>query len=88
MSESELRAAIEEIRSELAHAEGLTESNREALRRLAGELEARLKRSGARPEPDTLRQELADWVRELEVTHPVLSTSIGRVVDTLALLNL
>jgi len=88
MSDRELRAAIDEIRSELARAEGLTESNREALRRLTVELEARLQRPGSRPETDTLRQELADWVRELEVTHPVLSTTLGRVIDTLAFFNL
>ena len=88
MSEQELRAAIEEIRSELAHAEGLTEGTRESLRGLAAELEARLQRSGSRAEDESLRNELADWVRELEVTHPTLSTTIGRVVDTLALFNL
>ena len=88
MSEQELRAAIEEIRAELADAEGLTENNRESLRRLAAELEARLEGPAAKPENDTLRNELADWVRELEVTHPALSTTIGRVIDTLAFFNL
>src|SRR4026209_1059601 len=87
MSEQQLRAAIEEIRTELAHAEGLTESNRESLRRLAADLEARLERPGSPPENDSLRHELADWVRELEISHPTLSTTIGRLVDTLALLN-
>jgi hypothetical protein len=69
MSEQELRAAIEEIRSELAHAEGLTESSRESLRRLAAELEARLQRGGSQEEHDTLRRELNDWVRAGGV-HP------------------
>ena len=88
MSEQDLRGAIEEIRSELSHTEGLTESNREALRRLATELESRLERPGTPPENDTLRHELADWVRELEVSHPTLSTTIGRLIDTLAFFNL
>ncbi|HEV8598152.1 MAG TPA: DUF4404 family protein [Gemmatimonadales bacterium] len=88
MAERELRAAIEEIRTELAHAEGLTEGSREALRRLAAELEARLERSASQAENDSLRAELADWVRELEVSHPALSTTIGRVIDTLAFFNL
>ncbi len=88
MSEQELRAAIEEIRRELAHAEGLTEGSRESLRRLAAELETRLQRPASRAENETLRDELDDWVRELEVSHPALSTTIGRVIDTLAFFNL
>jgi len=88
MSEPELRAAIEEIRSELARAKGLTESSRESLRRLAAKLEARLGRPGSQPEVDSLRHEFADWMRELEASHPRLSGTIGRVVDTLAFFNL
>ena len=88
MSEPELRAAIAEIRAELARAEGLTEGNRESLRELAAELETRLQSPGSRAADDSLRNELTDWVRELEVSHPTLSTTIGRVVDTLALFNL
>jgi len=88
MSEQELRDAIAAIRAELDHLEGLTEGNRESLLRLAGELENRLAHPGSPQENETLRRELADWVRELEVSHPVLSTSIGRVIDTLALFNL
>jgi outer membrane protein TolC len=87
MSEQQLRAAIQEIRAELAHAEGLSDDTRQALRRLAGELEGRLKQwSGTSTE--SLRTELGDWVRELEVSHPTLSTALGRVIDTLAFFNL
>ena len=88
MSEQQLRAAIEEIRGALAHAEGLSESGRESLRRLAGELEARLARPGSKLENDSLRRDLGDRIRELEATHPALSTTLGRVVDTLAFFNL
>jgi ABC-type transporter Mla subunit MlaD len=88
MSEQALRAAIEEIRAELANAAGLTESNRESLRRLAAELEARLKQPGSRAENEALREDLTDWVRKLEASHPKLSSTIGQVVDTLAFFNL
>jgi hypothetical protein len=88
MSEQALRAAIKEIRSELAHAEGLSESGRESLRRLSDELEARLERPGSQPKNDSLREELADRMRELEVSHPKLSSTIGQVIDTLAFFNL
>ena len=87
MSEADLRAAIKGIRAELAKAEGLSEASRSALRQLADDLEAIAKRP--RPEPnDTLRTELGDWVRELEASHPKLSSTIGSVIDTLAFFNL
>ena len=88
MSEANLRAAIETIRAELPRTEGLNEGARESLRRLADDLEAVLRRSQPAPEPESLRRELGDWVRELEATHPTLSTSIGNVIDTLAFFNL
>jgi hypothetical protein len=87
MSEEKLRAAIQEIRDELARAEGLSESSRESLRRLANDLDAQLEQ---RSETDTesLRGELGGWVRELEASHPTLSRTIGNVIDTLAFFNL
>jgi len=87
MSEAKLRAAIEAIRLELARAEGLSESSRQALRRLASDLEGRLER-GSPPGSDSLRGELGNWVRELEASHPTLSRTIGSVIDTLAFFNL
>ena len=88
MSEQELRNAIETIRSELAQARGLSESNQASLRRLVSELESRLARGGPPPESDTLPNEIANRVRELEASHPRLSTTLGQVVDWLALHNL
>jgi hypothetical protein len=35
-----------------------------------------------------LRDRLADRVRELEVSHPKLSTTVGNIVDTLAFYNI
>ncbi|HEV8612628.1 MAG TPA: DUF4404 family protein, partial [Gemmatimonadales bacterium] len=73
---------------ELAHSEGLSASAQQSLRQLASDLEALLERPGSKPRNDSVRNELTNWVRELEVTHPTLSTTIGGVIDTLALFNL
>jgi hypothetical protein len=35
-----------------------------------------------------LRDRLADWVTELEASHPTLSRTVGNLVDTLAFYNL
>jgi Domain of unknown function (DUF4404) len=88
MTEEKLRAAIREIHSELAHADGLNQDALRSLRRLAAELEALPQRPGSQSGAAPLREELRDWVRELEATHPTLSVAIGRVIDTLAFFNL
>ena len=41
-----------------------------------------------RPAEPSLRDRLADRVRELEVSHPKLSSTVGSIVDTLAFYNL
>jgi ElaB/YqjD/DUF883 family membrane-anchored ribosome-binding protein len=90
MSDQKLRATVEEIRAELARAHDLSESSRRSLRKLADDLESLLDRpAGAgRQEDESLRDRLADWVRELEASHPALSTTIGNVIDTLAFFGL
>ncbi len=90
MSDQKLRATVEEIRAELARTEGLSESSRSSLQQLADDLESLLSRSmgpGAQAD-ESLRGRLADWVRDLEASHPALSTTIGNVIDTLAFFGL
>ena len=88
MSDEKLRAAIEEIRAELASAEGLSEGLRRSLTELADSLQSRLDQPGPPADAGPLRRELSDWVRELEALHPKLATTIESVIDTLALFNL
>ena len=90
MSEESLRALVAGLRSELAKTHDLDADIREGLHGLAREVEAALQTpsatSGAGDSP--LRDRLADRVRELEASHPKLSTTIGNIVDTLAFYNL
>jgi Domain of unknown function (DUF4404) len=90
MSEESLRALVARLRSELAQAHDLDADARELLHSLAREVEAVLHSSPAdhRAVEAPLRDRLADRVRELEVSHPKLSRTVGNIVDTLAFYNL
>ena len=90
MSEESLRALVAGLRSELAQAHDLDADAREVLHSLAQEVEAVLQSrpTGSRVVEPSLRDRLADRVRELEVSHPKLSRAVGNLVDTLAFYNL
>jgi hypothetical protein len=90
MSDEKLRAVVDEIQTQLARAEGLSASTRRSLEMLVRDLTALADRpAGERAEDgDNLRDRLTDAVRRLEASHPVLSTTLGNVVDTLAFFGL
>lgn len=90
MSEESLRTLVAGLRAELAQAHDLDNDAREALHSLAREVEAVLHSPpiGSQAVELPLRDRLADRVRELEVSHPELSRTVGNIVDTLAFYNL
>ena len=90
MSDQRLRSLLEQLQAELARAENLPEEQRQSLRRLAGELGELLARpANARgSDQESMRERLDDWVRELEASHPALSTTLGNVIETLAFFGL
>jgi Domain of unknown function (DUF4404) len=90
MSEKSLSALVAGLRSELAKTHDLDADVREGLHSLARDVEAALQASpaDARVVEAPLRERLADRVRELEVSHPKLSRTVGNIVDTLAFYNL
>jgi hypothetical protein len=90
MSDEKLRAMVDEIQAQLARAEGLSARTRRSLEELVRDLTALADRPAGEPADDsaTLRNRLADAVRRLEASHPVLSTTLGNVVDTLAFFGL
>ena len=90
MSEESLRTLVAGLRAELARAHDLDADAREALHSLAREVEALLERPPADSQDVDLplRDRFADRVRELEVSHPELSRTVGNIVDTLAFYNL
>jgi hypothetical protein len=89
MSDPRLRSVVEEIRSQLASAEGLPSGTRRSLEQLVRDLEALAEPAGTEAESiASLRDRTADAVRRLEASHPVLSTTLGNVVDALAFFGL
>ena len=90
MSEESLTVLVAGLRSELARAHDLDAKARDELHGLAREVEAVHQGPPAetRPAEPSLRDRLADRVRELEVSHPKLSSTVGSIVDTLAFYNL
>jgi ElaB/YqjD/DUF883 family membrane-anchored ribosome-binding protein len=90
MSDQRLRSLLEQLQAELARAEDLPEEQRQSLRRLADELRSLLARpAGARgSDQESVRERLDDWVRELEASHPALSTTVSNLIETLAFFGL
>ena len=81
MTEESLRAHVARLRAELAAAHDLDGDTKEELHRLARAVEGALEHPGMAA---TVRERLSDRLRELEVSHPRLSSTIGNLVDTLA----
>ena len=91
MPDPKLRAVVNEIHDQLASAEGLPSEQRRSLEELVRDLEALLEQppaAAALEESSPLRDRVTDAVRRLEASHPVLSTTLGNVVDTLAFFGL
>ena len=90
MPNESLQARLAELRAELASTRELDQPTRNAVQRLADEAETLLAAPPppAGQAPESLRERLGDWVRELEVAHPRLSATLGGIIDTLAFYGL
>jgi len=89
MSDPRLRSVVEEIRSQLASAESLPSGTRRSLEQLVRDLETLAGPAGLPAESSaSLRDRTTDAIRRLEASHPVLSTTLGNVVDALAFFGL
>ncbi len=90
MPDESLRTSLAGLRAELAGARDLDAETRESLEQLAREVEAVLESpASSRVATDQpLRVRFADWLQELEASHPRLSNAVAGVVDTLAFYGL
>ena len=92
MADPKLHEVVNRIRAQLADAEGLPPATRQSLEQLVQDLDAVAAGGREAPAgPDTtpsLRDRTSDAVRRLEASHPVLSTTLGNVVDALAFFGL
>jgi uncharacterized phage protein gp47/JayE len=89
MSDPRLRNVVEEMRAQLASAEGLPAGTRRSLEELVRDLETLTGPAGADAESSaSLRERATDALRRVEASHPVLSSTLGNVVDALAFFGL
>jgi len=86
MDNQELGKLLEQLHSEIEHTESIDEKGRERLRDLAtdiGELLARSDEEQTQAQTSVLER-LEDSISYLEVTHPTLTQTLTRVLETLS----
>jgi hypothetical protein len=86
MDDHELRKLLEQLHSEIEKTKSVDEQGRELLRRLDADIRGLLTRSESeriQPQPSVI-QRLEDGIDHFEVTHPVLTTMLSRMLDILS----
>jgi hypothetical protein len=86
MDNKDLRALLQQLRNEIKDTQSVDEKGTELLRGLDGDIHALLERSEENPvqlQPSFVER-LEDAIDHFEVTHPVLTTMIARLMDTLS----
>jgi hypothetical protein len=86
MDNQELRKLLEELDSEIEQTKSVDEKGRELLRDLASDISELLARSegGQAGTQTSLLGRLEDSISYLEVTHPTLTQTLTRVLETLS----
>lgn len=80
---SELERRLEELHAELARTQNVDPKSRELLADVQRDIETALARSDE-PAHGSLRERLAAAIEHFETSHPVLTATMGRVMDQLA----
>jgi len=80
---SELERRLGELHAELARTQSVDPKSRELLADVQRDIESVLGRSDE-PGQRTLRERLEAAIEHFETSHPVLTATMGRVMDQLA----
>jgi len=80
---TELERRLEELHAELARTQNVDPKSRELLADVQRDIETVLARS-QEPAQGSLRQRLEAAIQHFETSHPVLTATMGRVMDQLA----
>ena len=80
---SELERRLEELHAELARTQSVDAKSRELLADVQRDIETVLARS-EEPAHASLRERLEAAIEHFETSHPVLTATMGRVMDQLA----
>jgi hypothetical protein len=86
MDDQELRQLLEQLHTEIEHTETVDEKGRELLRDIAVDIRTLLERSASeptQPQPSTL-QALESTISHLEVTHPNLTITLSKMLESLS----
>ena len=87
MDNNELRTMLEQLHGEIEHTESVDEKGRELLNEIGDDIRELLARStdeGAQAQDDTLLRRLEDSISYLEVTHPVLTNTLSKLLEGLS----
>jgi hypothetical protein len=86
MDDQELRKLLEQLHSEIEHTETVDVKGSDLLREISVDIHALLERSEneqAQLPPSTL-QTLADTISHLEATHPTITSTLSKLLETLS----
>lgn len=86
MDNQELRKLLEQLHGEIEHTKSIDDKGRELLDDLAADIRELLARSegGQAKVQETLLGRLEDSISYLEVTHPTLTQTLSRMLETLS----
>jgi len=86
MDNNELRTMLEQLHGEIEHTESVDEKGRELLREIGDDIRELLARSADEDAQaqDTLLRRLEDSISYLEVTHPVLTNTLSKLLEGLS----
>ena len=86
MDNQELGKLLEQLHSEIEHTESIDGKGRERLRDLVADIENLLARSSDEQTQaqTSVLERLEDSISYLEVTHPTLTQTLTRVLETLS----
>jgi hypothetical protein len=84
MKESELHAALDRLRTELARTDIGDPSAKEHLRQLIEDIDRHAGGDSSAPEREALLDRLGNTIRRLEVRHPNFTGYLGQIVSALS----
>ena len=86
MDQQELRKLLEQLHTEIEHTQSVDDKGRELLRDLVSDISELLARSNAQSssaEPGLLKN-LEESISYLEVTHPTITNTISKILESLS----
>jgi len=84
MDSQQLHTLLEQLHTELKQAESVDEPDKQLLHNLMNDIQNVLAQSGDESLYPPLTQQLAQAVKQFEVSYPALTLAIGKALDILS----